>query len=191
MNGRFDKFLIRKPALVLCMLSCAAASCYFKTHENGNNHQYGGPKNIYSQLSQSMHEVPKFTKDMRFKINARIINFDELNSLKQLKSHSVEKFVVIRGTVIRIGLIKPLVLSMQYQCRRCGSSRNVKFLDGKTIPITDCPSETGRCKSKNPRPLSHTAHCIDYQKIRYLGIYRVYVYDIQSVLDGIYTEYRN
>ena len=162
--------MVQKPGLVIAMISCAVASCYFRSG-TGPRSTNSFSSLLYAQNSQpnlqTLALTQKYPKSMRFKINARIINFDFVNSLKQLKSHSIDKFVVIRGTVIRIGSIKPLVVSMDYQCRRCSGTSNFEFPDGKIVPIIDCPSENNlRCKSKHPRPLTNTAKCIDFQKIR-------------------------
>lgn len=168
-HGPFDKFIIQKPGLVVAMISCAVASCYFRSGIGGRmNMRIKSDTNIYTQNSKpTLQTFRHYRKSMRFKINARIVNFDFVNSLKELKSHSIERFVVIRGTVIRIGLIKPLVVSMDYQCRRCSGTSNFEFLDGKIVPVVDCPSANNlRCKAKNPRPLTNTAKCIDFQKIR-------------------------
>ena len=159
------------------MLSCAVASCYFRGYRGYTQTSPSPSPSSKDKLQeyltnsqpnwQTTVATQKYDKERRFMIQARIINFDKINSLKELKSHSIEKFVVIRGTVIRIGLIKPLVLSMDYQCRRCGGSSNFEFPDGKIVPVIDCPSQNNtRCKSKNPRPLTNTAKCIDFQKIR-------------------------
>eukprot|EP01083_Nonionella_stella_P147960 467634_1 len=164
-SGPFYKFFIQRPALLISLLSCAAAHCYFTFSQNTHTHNTGKEE---MQPEQATHfTTQKYPKHSRFKITARIINFDKINCLKDLKSHSIEKYVVIRGTVIRIGTIKPLVLSIDYQCVRCGGSSTYEFPDGKINPVTGCPSATNtRCKSKNSRPLHDTAKCIDHQKIR-------------------------
>ncbi len=76
-NGSFYNCLKDDPQLVISLLSCAAANCYFQV--------------LYSD-----------SNDTRFKITARIINYDTITSLKDLKSHSVRKYAYIHGTVIRI-----------------------------------------------------------------------------------------
>ncbi len=169
-NGTFYQFLLQKPAILLSLLSCAAANCYFKIENTELNNDNN---------SVDIKMTQQYPKHNRFKIIARIINFGSISALKDIKSHSLEKYVSISGTIIRIGRIKPLVISMDYECHRCHTSSTYHFAAGKIRPIISCPNSE-KCTAKNPRPLIETAICIDYQKIRLQELSRdetgVYLY---------------
>lgn len=74
------------------------------------------------------------------------------------------KLVTIRGTVVRISPIKPLVQSASFACGKCGSEQHVVFKEG----IFTLPMKCGvdGCRSKNFNLLKRTAQSIDWQKIR-------------------------
>jgi DNA replicative helicase MCM subunit Mcm2 (Cdc46/Mcm family) len=56
------------------------------------------------------------------------------------------KFVSIRGTVVRVSNIKPLVLRMNFKCSRCQAELTQIFVDGKFSMPTKCT--TSQCRSK-------------------------------------------
>lgn len=167
-NDSFANWFTAKPAEVIGILSYAVHNVYWKEMQSTGHFHTSSPSTSQRSNSGPMDQfVRRYPKHARFKINARIINYPEIESIVNLKSHSINKYVVIRGTVIRIGEIKPLVLSMDFQCRRCGGSSRYEFPDGKIPPITNCPNPNNtRCKGKNPLPLHGTAKCIDFQKLR-------------------------
>lgn len=50
-----------------------------------------------------------------------------------IKSHLINKFICLRGTVLRVSSIKVLVESIQFQCHDCKTKMTVHFTDGKVI----------------------------------------------------------
>lgn len=75
-----------------------------------------------------------------------------------------DRIVSVRGSVVKVSTVRPLVLKMDFECAKCGSSITRKFPDGKFSPPTTC-SLYG-CKSRNFNPLIPTAQPVDFQKIR-------------------------
>jgi DNA replicative helicase MCM subunit Mcm2 (Cdc46/Mcm family) len=52
-------------------------------------------------------------QDQRFVV-ARFYNLNQMMPLSQIKSHLINKFVCIRGTVLRVSSIKVLVDHIQF-----------------------------------------------------------------------------
>eukprot|EP01083_Nonionella_stella_P120737 362060_1 len=107
------------------------------------------------------------------KIHVRITRFEPLTPLRQIKANFVEKFVSIRGNVIRTSSVRPLITGMTFSCPQCGNQEFRHFRDGRYDPPDVCSSGDGggargggsRCKGR-PVPEKKTATTIDWQKIR-------------------------
>lgn len=102
--------------------------------------------------------------DHRTKLQPRILNFSPLTALRSLKGASVGTFVAVQGTIVRVSTIRQQIVSMQFQCGRCGESQLIAFSDYKYSTPTSCP--TDRCRSRNFTPLRSTAETVDWQRIR-------------------------
>ncbi|EGC40160.1 hypothetical protein DICPUDRAFT_146993 [Dictyostelium purpureum] len=112
---------------------------------------------FYEDLSESQRPKKK--------INVRLFNFEPLLPLKKLKANLIDKFVSLKGTIIRVGNVKPLVTQMQFTCSKCGQKTPMQhFTEGKVILPTSCP--TYGCKGKSFEPDRSSAITIDWQKIR-------------------------
>ena len=64
-------------------------------------------------------------------ISVRIYNYEPLTPLKNLRANSYGKFVAIRGTVVRVGNIKPLCVQLAFSCSACGTEQGVPLPYGK------------------------------------------------------------
>ncbi|KAF3789098.1 putative DNA helicase [Nymphaea thermarum] len=128
------------------------------------------------------------------KINVRLYNhFESMINLKNLKAayigktslllgsqkrdilHGGEitiralltgKLVSIRGTVVKVSTVKPLVVQMSFTCGKCGAAIMRMFPDGKYSPPAACIYHG--CKSRAFTPNRSTARLVDFQKIRQL-----------------------
>ena len=58
--------------------------------------------------------------------------------------------MIIRGTVVRCGVTRPLATAMDFICGKCGGRVTAAFPEGKFTPPTKC-SEQG-CRSKSFAP---------------------------------------
>eukprot|EP00026_Physarum_polycephalum_P003849 Phypoly_transcript_03865.p1 GENE.Phypoly_transcript_03865~~Phypoly_transcript_03865.p1 ORF type:complete len:758 (+),score=108.96 Phypoly_transcript_03865:32-2275(+) len=119
-------------------------------------------------LSLALAKVLATDKDKKVdesfpKITVRLYNFEPRIALRQLKSHMIGKFVSIRGTVIRVSNIKPLVTQMAFDCK-CGAHFYRRLVDGKFNLPTKC--EGRQCRAKIFEPDKRTADTVDWQKIR-------------------------
>lgn len=102
------------------------------------------------------------------KLYVRIMNYEPLTSLKSVKVNFMNKFVTIRGTVVRISSITPLATQMSFVCSSCQAIQTLKFIDGKYRTPTKC--QTIHCKNKTFYPerggQRGDTTTIDMQKIR-------------------------
>ncbi|EGG18339.1 MCM family protein [Cavenderia fasciculata] len=99
----------------------------------------------------------------RSKVTARLCNFSPMLPLSKLRAHLLGKFVSVRGTVIRVSNVRPLIKSMSFYCSACATTIKKYFDDGRVRIPTRC--NTSNCKGKI-EPLRNTAVSVDWQKIR-------------------------
>ena len=87
-----------------------------------------------------------------------------LTPMRSLKSDKIGKLVAVRGSVIRVSSLRPMVSLMEFACPRCGACTQVPLQDGKYAPPSKCPS--AGCQVKNLTPVRSSADTRDWQKIR-------------------------
>lgn len=75
-----------------------------------------------------------------------------------------DKLVSVRGTVVKVSTVRPLVVEMGFDCSKCKTKISRIFPDGKFSPPPIC--NLAGCKSKTFDPIRSTARTIDFQKIR-------------------------
>ncbi|KAL0338403.1 UNVERIFIED_CONTAM: putative DNA helicase MCM8 [Sesamum angustifolium] len=126
------------------------------------------PKDALLCMNAAVHEVIFEKADPgedSIKINVRLHNYqDSMIALKNLKAAYIDRLVSVRGTVIKVSTVRPLVIQMSFSCAKCGTTITCDFPDGKFSPPTKC--EMQACKSRNFNPIRSTARPIDFQKIR-------------------------
>ncbi|KAJ0983920.1 hypothetical protein J5N97_002276 [Dioscorea zingiberensis] len=99
------------------------------------------------------------------KMNIRLYNHsDAMITLKNLKAAYIGRLVSVRGTVVKVSTVKPLVMQMNFTCAKCGAIITRIFPDGKFSPPMVCSVQG--CKSRTFTPIRSTAKPIDFQKIR-------------------------
>ncbi|KAG8085876.1 hypothetical protein GUJ93_ZPchr0010g9372 [Zizania palustris] len=98
------------------------------------------------------------------KINIRLYNHTKTIALKNLKAAHIKKLVTVRGTVLKVSTVKPLVLQLNFQCLKCGTKFPRVFCDGKFSPPVSCSIQG--CKSRTFIPMRSSAKLMDFQKIR-------------------------
>uniref|UniRef100_A0A452ZAN1 Probable DNA helicase MCM8 n=1 Tax=Aegilops tauschii subsp. strangulata TaxID=200361 RepID=A0A452ZAN1_AEGTS len=99
------------------------------------------------------------------KVNIRLYNHTEtIIALKNLKAAYIKKLVTVRGTVVKVSTVKPLVLALEFKCMKCATVIRRVFSDGKFSPPVSCIIQG--CKGRTFTPLRSTAKLIDFQKIR-------------------------
>ncbi|XP_037494357.1 probable DNA helicase MCM8 isoform X6 [Jatropha curcas] len=85
-------------------------------------------------------------------------------ALKNLKAAYIDKLVSVRGTVVKVSTVRPLVVQMSFDCEKCKSNIARIFPDGKFSPPTIC--NLNGCKSRTFHPIRSSAQAVDFQKIR-------------------------
>ena len=70
----------------------------------------------------------------------------------------------VRGNIIRVSAVRPLVLRMSFSCLKCGADVVTRFEDGKFDLPTAC-SDAG-CRSRAFKPDYASARAVDWQKLR-------------------------
>ncbi|XP_021730627.1 probable DNA helicase MCM8 [Chenopodium quinoa] len=127
------------------------------------------PKEALLCMGAAIHKVSSFQEksklDSHGKINIRLHNHpDSLIALKNLKAAYIDRLVSVRGTVVKVSTVKPLVMQMTFKCIQCGADIMRFFPDGKYSPPATCIMRC--CKGKTFAPIRSTAQSIDFQKIR-------------------------
>lgn len=143
------KSLRSEPELSISSLglaACRAAEDYIASKEDFAQ-QHG-----YASVGQHTKLLP------------RIYNFEPHSAFRHLKGSSVGKFIAVKGTVVRVSTIRQQLVSMYFECGRCGETQFVAFSDYKYSVPTSCP--TDRCRSRSFIPQKSTAESVDWQRIR-------------------------
>ncbi|GMN39082.1 hypothetical protein TIFTF001_008313 [Ficus carica] len=129
------------------------------------------PKIALSCVSAAVHKQVLLTKWEKYqledatKVNIRLHNYPEsMIALKNLKAAYIDKLVSVRGSVVKVSTVRPLVVQMSFDCAKCKTNISRIFPDGKFSPPTIC--DMNGCKSKFFVPIRSTAQMIDFQKIR-------------------------
>jgi len=124
------------------------------------------PEQVFSCMGLAISQLISEATDTEIphKIHARLYNYEPITPISHLKSAFVGKLVCIRGTVVRVGSIKPIVTAMDFSCSRCSAQFHEYFVDGKFHYPERC--KTAGCNSKIFDPLQSTAKTEDWQKIK-------------------------
>ena len=97
------------------------------------------------------------------KIAVRIKHFHPETPLQSLKSNVMGFLVSVRGTVVRVGAVSPMVKDVKFICPKCGISITQQFVDGKYEPPTRC---TPPCRGKQFVMDRTSAKTVDSQSIK-------------------------
>lgn len=84
--------------------------------------------------------------------------------MSQCKSHLINKYICIRGTVLRVSSIKVLVETIQFVCYECKSKIVICLIDGKWETPNRCINID--CRSRVFREEKHTARTSFYQRLK-------------------------
>ncbi|BAF17691.1 Os05g0464100 [Oryza sativa Japonica Group] len=126
------------------------------------------PKEALLSMGAAVHLIVCASRDLQLgdinKINIRLYNHTKTIALKNLKAAYIKKLVTVRGTVLKVSTVKPLVLQLNFQCMKCATKFPRVFCDGKFSPPVSCSIQG--CKSRTFIPMRSTAKLMDFQKIR-------------------------
>ncbi|XP_029449349.1 DNA helicase MCM8-like isoform X2 [Rhinatrema bivittatum] len=99
-------------------------------------------------------------------IHARVYNYDPLTALKNLRANCYGKYVSLRGTVVRVGNIKPLCIKMAFVCNICGDVQSHSLPDGKYTLPSKCLGPECRGRSFTANRSSPLTVTVDWQSIK-------------------------
>uniref|UniRef100_A0A0E0DSM6 Probable DNA helicase MCM8 n=1 Tax=Oryza meridionalis TaxID=40149 RepID=A0A0E0DSM6_9ORYZ len=117
------------------------------------------PKEALLSMGAAVHLIVCASRDLQLgdinKINIRLYNHTKTIALKNLKAAYIKKLVTVRGTVLKVSTVKPLVLQLNFQCMKCATKFPRVFCDGKFSPPVSCSIQG--CKSRTFIPMRSTA----------------------------------
>jgi DNA helicase MCM8 len=74
------------------------------------------------------------------RVGVRFANYEPVTPMKYLKSQCIGKFVSVKGTVIRVSTIKPILVEMKFLCNKCGFETLQRMTEGKFEAPVQCES---------------------------------------------------
>lgn len=125
------------------------------------------PECVLNTLAMAMVLYSFHLYHRMLKINLQIVGSMPLTSIAQVKSNVMSQFIAVKGTVLRISCVKPLVTKCNFTCLACDTSILKVFQNGKYAPPRIC-ANSGICKSRAFRLERDTATTVDYQTIKYV-----------------------
>ncbi|KAI8613534.1 MCM2/3/5 family-domain-containing protein [Chytriomyces sp. MP71] len=146
------------------------------------------PGDIFAALGLAFHEVlaGEFGAVVsRMKRVVRLVGYDQVTPLKELKANlmgtephlftpmiimwHVGRFISVRGTIVRVSSIKPVVTQIAFTCSTCMRVQVLEQTDGKFHAPSKCVGGDTACRGKTFLPdrsgLSDTK-TVDWQRIR-------------------------
>ncbi|KAK8791041.1 hypothetical protein WA158_005672 [Blastocystis sp. Blastoise] len=122
------------------------------------------PEDTLGCLSAAVQIVTAVHGVVNSHLKVRIANLEPYYPIRDIKAHSVGKFICIKGTVIRVSGIRSLVNKMAFKCMKCDSIMQVTFIEGKFSPPNKCVNSN--CRGKIFNPIRQSAITEDLQTIR-------------------------
>eukprot|EP00917_Polyrhabdina_sp_WS-2016_P012199 GHVP01026853.1.p1 GENE.GHVP01026853.1~~GHVP01026853.1.p1 ORF type:complete len:398 (+),score=72.30 GHVP01026853.1:408-1601(+) len=140
-----------------------------------------GKEEICQNIKEEKEES-SVTKDINYNdIQVYFQNFPNISQIEDLKSDSVGKFVRLLGSAVRVSPIRPLAVSIDFTCVKCGTLSRMPLENG----IFQTPSECiiKGCRSRIFAPLRKNAETIDWQKVRLQQVRDEQVLDLETLGD--------
>lgn len=82
-------------------------------------------------LRRTGREDPDKLPTPQAKFGVRFANYEPVTPMKYLKSQCIGKFVSVKGTVIRVSTIKPVLVEMKFLCIKCGFETLQRMIEGR------------------------------------------------------------
>ena len=116
---------------------------------------------IYEMLKE---RNPEYAEKNRHDIRARIANFPDERSLRQINSDVITKMISVSGMVVRASEVKPLAKEVTYKCLDKHISQ-FTLLDGMSLNAS-VKCQTPNCKHTNLAIVAKESRFIDFQIVR-------------------------
>ena len=142
------------------------------------------------------------------KKSVRLNRYDEITPLKELKANLMGKccsfacglvsilysaqfffntfpfhlgrFISIRGTVVRVSSIKPILSNLAFICNTCMAEQSCPQADGKYKQPTKCTSAGCRGKSFSANRASSLTETKDWQRIRWGFLFKGFCFPLTA-----------
>ena len=99
------------------------------------------------------------------RVDIHLVNhLDARITFDQLRSKNIGRLVSIRGTVVRVGGVKPIVKSLVFVCEKCEFQQTKHLADGKYAEPESCPAPG--CRGRKFTADHDSAKCSDWQRVR-------------------------
>ena len=83
----------------------------------------GADYDIYTESDiDYSSELSSFKDPNEMPIKVRLLNYLKTTKIKHLKAIMYNKYVNIRGTVVKVSPAEPLVVRMAFECQKCDST---------------------------------------------------------------------
>jgi len=107
---------------------------------------------------------PEYAEKIEHDIRARIANFPDERSLRQINSDVITKMISVSGMVVRASEVKPLAKELTYKCLDKHTSQ-FTLLDGMSLDkAVKCQSP--KCPHTNLAIVAEESRFIDFQIVR-------------------------
>jgi DNA replicative helicase MCM subunit Mcm2 (Cdc46/Mcm family) len=106
-------------------------------------------------LRRTGREDPDKLPAPQAKVGVRFANYEPVTPMKYLKSQCIGKFVSVKGTVIRVSTIKPVLVEMKFLCAKCGFETLQRMTEGRF----EAPAYCGQVESCFCRPFLVNSGC--------------------------------
>jgi len=118
-------------------------------------------KAIFEMLKE---RNPEYAVKIEHDIRARIANFPDERSLRQINSDVITKMISVSGKVVRSSEVKPLAKELTYKCLDNHTSQ-FSLLDGMSLDkAVKCQSP--KCPHTNLAIIAEESRFIDFQIVR-------------------------
>lgn len=117
-------------------------------------------------MREIIEETDGNVEHLNNKVNVRIIGAKRRTKMANIKANMVGKFIQVRGTVIRISNIQPVVLMMPFICLACGETIETFMVDGKHTVPKKCITQG--CRARKFDPIRSDAQTLDLQYVKFV-----------------------
>ncbi|KAL4465193.1 hypothetical protein ABPG74_001907 [Tetrahymena malaccensis] len=100
----------------------------------------------------------------RKKVIVRLYNYDQLVQLRDIKANIINKYLQVKGVVLKTSPVQVMINEMTFQCLDCKQNQVIKFLYGIYSQPTKCLNT--KCKGTKFNPDKTRAKASLYQRIK-------------------------
>ena len=122
------------------------------------------PDDTLAVMELAAHRVYWQPQNRAGRIFIRVLGFPDVTKLKKMKANRIGKFFSLKGTVVRVGGVLPLVKRMSFSCDKCGTVMPRCFPAGIYDPPTSCFGDG--CRARKFSPDRQGCATVDCQRVK-------------------------